>query len=102
MTDLEPIGGGLDRLLRRLGMPVVPDLARLVEEWADLAGEPWASRSEPVGLRDGKLVVAVGDGADATLFKYQADMLLERLEQGLEGRLIESVRIIVGKPKKCL
>ncbi len=100
MTDLERVGDGLDRVLRRLGMPVVPDLARLVDGWAVLAGEPWASRTDPVGLRDGELLVAVQDGADATLLKYQVEALLKRLEKGLEGRLIGSVRIIVGRPKK--
>jgi len=83
-------------------MPVVPDLARLVEEWAELAGEPWASRAEPVGLRDGELVVGVGDGTDASLLRYQVEELLNRLERGLGGRLIGTARIVVVKPKKGL
>jgi predicted nucleic acid-binding Zn ribbon protein len=99
---LEAVGDSLDRYLRRVGMPVARDLRRLVEEWASIAGEPWASRAEPVGLRDGRLVVAVEDGADATMLKYQVEELLTRLEEGLEGRLVGSVSIVVGKPKKRL
>jgi predicted nucleic acid-binding Zn ribbon protein len=98
VSDLERIGDRLEAVLRRLGMPAPLDLARLVEEWGALAGEPWASRAIPVGLRDGELVVEVGHGTDATLLKYQVGALLERLEKGLGTRLVQAVRIRVGGP----
>jgi predicted nucleic acid-binding Zn ribbon protein len=98
MRDLERIGDGLEAVLRRLGMPAPFDLGRLVDEWAALAGEPWASRSIPVGLREGELVVEVLHGTDATLLKYQVDALLERLERGLGAPLVEAVRIRVAGP----
>ena len=102
MKDLERIGEDLDVLLRRLGMPIVPDLSRLVEEWETLAGEPWATRSRPAGLRDGILVVEVDDGTAASLLKYQEQSLLERLERGLGSRFATQVRIRVSSRKKGL
>ena len=102
MRDLEHIGEDLDVLVRKLGMPMVPDLARLVEEWEGLAGEPWASRSRPAGLRDGVLVVEVEDGTAASLLKYQEQALLERLERGLGSRFVQQVRIRLSTRKKAL
>jgi predicted nucleic acid-binding Zn ribbon protein len=98
VSDLERVGDGLEAVLRRLGMPAPLHLGRLVEEWAVLAGEPWASRATPVGLRDGELVVEVGHGTDATLLKYQVGDLLERLQRGLGAPLVQAVRIRVGGP----
>jgi len=100
VKDLERIGEDLDVLLRRLGMPMVPDLSRLVEGWESLAGAPWASLSRPAGLRDGILVVEVDDGTAASLLKYHEQALLKRLERGLGSRFVSEVRIRVSTRKK--
>ena len=60
-----------------------------------MAGEPWAERAAPVGLNRGELVVEVADGTTASLLKYQVNGLLERLEEGLGARLVETVRLRV-------
>jgi predicted nucleic acid-binding Zn ribbon protein len=73
-----------------------------VDEWEDLAGEPWASRSRPAGLKDGRLVVEVDDGSIATLLKYQEKALIERLEKRFGAPVVTSVRIRVGRRKKGL
>ena len=57
MRDLERVGGFLDQVLRRLGVPEQVDVTRLVDEWEDLAGEPWGTRSRPVGLSEGEFNV---------------------------------------------
>ena len=100
MRDLERIGGFLDQVLRRLGVPERVDVARLVDEWEDLAGEPWGSRSRPAGLSDGELVVEVDDGSIATLLKYQQKALLERLERRFGTPVAASVRIRVSRGQK--
>ncbi len=79
----EQIGEVLDQLLSRLGVARPLDVAVLVDSWADLAGEPWASRSRPVGLDDGELVVEVVDATAASLLKYQSSELVRRLEKAL-------------------
>jgi hypothetical protein len=100
MSDLERIGDDLDAVLRRLGLPGADALQRLVAEWADLAGEPWASRSRPAGLHRGELLVEVADGTTASLLRYQCGELVERLAEGLGARLVDSVHIRLGTPKK--
>ena len=96
MPDLERVGEGLDALLRRLGMPTVPDLERLAGEWAALAGEPWADRSRPVGFRDGVLLLEVPDGTSATLLRYQEASLLELLYR-LGGKIEHGLFHIFGE-----
>jgi len=100
VSDLERIGDGLEAVLRRLGLPAVDVLQRLVSDWAELAGEPWASRARPAGLQRGELVVEVADGTSASLLRYQTEELLRRLEEGLGARLVDTVRIRLAGPKK--
>ena len=91
MSDLQRIGDDLGAVLRRLGLPAPGALERLVDDWAAVAGEPWSTRARPVGLQRGELVVEVADGATASLLRYQANALLDRLEEGLGARLVETV-----------
>ncbi len=100
--DLEPIGKDLDALLERMGMPASLDLAELVEEWGRVAGEPFAGVAEPVGLKDGELVVQVKDGAAASLLKYRVGPLLDRLRSHFGEESIDRVRIRVRNRKKGL
>lgn len=102
MSDLQPIGDDLEAVLRRLGLPAPGVLERLVGDWARVAGEPWAGWAAPVNLHRGELVVEVADGTTASLLKYQVNGLLERLEQGLGARLVETVRLRVRSSKKGL
>ena len=101
MSDLERVSGFLDSVLRRLGLPDPLDLGRLIDEWADLAGEPWGSRSRPAGLQDGVLLVEVADGSVATLLRYQQGVLVQRLEGRLGVGVVTSVRIRVRRSKKA-
>jgi len=102
MRDLEPIGGELEALLTRLGMPPTLDVARLVDEWDELAGEPFSTLTTPAGFADGELVLEVADGSAASLMKYRAGALLDRLREALGDGLVDRIKIRVGKPKKEL
>lgn len=102
MSDLQPIGDGLEAVLRRLGLPAPGALDRLIDEWPSLAGGAWAERATPVGFSRGELVVEVADGTTASLLRYQVGGLLDRLEEGLGARLVETVKLRVRSPKKSL
>ena len=101
MSDLEPIGAGLDDLLARLGMPPPSDVAALVDEWVELAGEPFGARSTPAGLRDGVLTVVVDDGSVASLLRYREGELIDRLATRLGAGVVTAITIRVGQPKKA-
>lgn len=100
MSDLQRIGDGLEAVLHRLGLPAPGALDRLIDEWASLAGGAWAERAAPVGFSRGELVVEVADGTTASLLRYQVGGLLDRLEEALGARLVETVRLRVRSPKK--
>jgi predicted nucleic acid-binding Zn ribbon protein len=100
--DLEPVAGDVEALLRRLGMPRMVDLDRLVSEWDTLAGEPFSTMARPAGYSNGELLVEVVDGAAASLLKYRVGVLLDRLRQHLGDGIVDSIRIRVGKSKKGL
>jgi predicted nucleic acid-binding Zn ribbon protein len=102
MSDLEPIGGDLEAFLDRLGMPPLLDLARLVEEWETLAGEPFSTMALPAGFDDGELLLEVADGSAASIMKYRAGTLLDRLRESLGDGIVERIRIRVGTAKKGL
>lgn len=100
--DLRPIGSGLERLLRDMGMPRVFDVARLADEWEEAAGEPFASLAEPVSYGGGELVLRVADGSAASLLKFRVEALVERLAERYGAGNVTSVRIRVGTSKKGL
>lgn len=102
MRDLEPIGEDVEAVLRRLGIPAGASLARLVDEWATLAGDPWAGAGKPVGLEKGVLVVEVASGAHASLLRYQVGALVDRLRERVGDGVVSSVRLRVGSSKKAL
>jgi predicted nucleic acid-binding Zn ribbon protein len=100
--EMRPIGAGLERLLRDMGMPRVFDIGRLADEWAEAAGEPFASLSEPASYRDGELVLQVTDGSAATLLKFRIGDLVTRLAERYGPGTVTTVRIRVGRGKKGL
>lgn len=100
--DLTPIGSGLERLLRDMGMPRVFDVARLADEWVEASGEPFASLSRPASYRAGELVLVVADGAAASLLKFQISDLVRRLGERYGPGTVTAVRLRVGGAKNGL
>lgn len=96
---LQPIGGSVDAFLKRIGMPAAVDLGTVVETWSEVAGEPFATSSRPVGLRHGELVVGVESGPSASLLKYRIGELLDRLQTHFGSEMITAVRIRVVEAK---
>jgi predicted nucleic acid-binding Zn ribbon protein len=96
VSDLERIGDDLPDILKRIGLPEPDAASRVMEEWTDLAGDVWAARARPSGLRDGVLVVVAADGATATLLKYRSTELLGRLEERLGRGVVTAVRVTVS------
>ena len=98
--DMKPIGSGLERLLRDLGMPETFDVAGLADEWSEVAGEPFAELSRPASFGAGELVLEVSDGAAASLLKYHIGSLVERISERYGRGTVNTVRIKVSRGKK--
>ncbi|MGI8518527.1 MAG: DciA family protein [Acidimicrobiia bacterium] len=81
-------------LLTRLGLPDPLLVDALVAEWDDLAGDPWAQRSQPAYLRDGELVVTVSEPALVAMLRYAIGDLLHRLDARLGQGVVTSIRVV--------
>lgn len=90
-AGLVAFGDILETVLRDLGGGKAPDFATLSSQWADLAGEPWGSRTRPVHLRNTELVVEVSDGATASLLRYQAPELCQKLGEELGVGVVQTI-----------
>lgn len=102
-TDgLQPIGSGLERLLRDMGMPEAFDASRLADEWGEVAGEPFASLARPASYGGGELVLQVADGSAASLLKFRVSDLIDRLDARYGRGRVTTVRFRVGGGKKGL
>jgi hypothetical protein len=99
IPGLRPISDGLSDILTRLGIPADLDLSNLVEEWPEIAGDPFGQMATPGGYRDGELVLTVADGTAASLLKFRVGELIERLDGHFGKGAVTSVRIVVGRPK---
>lgn len=85
-------------LLAKLGLPEPGLLGRLAAEWDELAGPPWAGRSQPVYLRDKAVVVSVDDPGLVSMLRYATGELLERLDQRFGSGAVESIRVVSRRP----
>ncbi|NNC40879.1 MAG: DUF721 domain-containing protein [Acidimicrobiia bacterium] len=94
---LDPIGDMLTPFLERLGLARPDTAARLGTEWAELAGEPWATDTRPAGLNSGELVVEVRSAATVSVLRYRTGELLERLDEALGEGTVEVIRLRVAR-----
>jgi hypothetical protein len=63
------------------------------ERWNELAGEPWASQSWPLYIRQKELVVEA-PGPLLGLLRYAVGDLMRRLDDGVGPGLVETVRVV--------
>lgn len=95
--SLDPISELLSPVLEKLGVARPDTAARLMAEWSDIAGEPWASQGRPAGLRRGELIVEVGEAATLSILRYRTGELLERLDAALGVDEVEVIRLRIAR-----
>jgi len=95
--DREParVASALDRVVRRLGAPSAGALDDLFQRWPEVAGPELATRTRPLGVRDGVLVVAVDDPAWSTAVRFAEPALLSRLRVVLQSDAVSRVEVRV-------
>lgn len=94
---LDPIGEMLAPFLEQLGLSTPDAAARVSVDWANIAGEPWASQARPAGLRDRVLLVEVADAATVSVLRYRTGELLRRLDEALGEGIVDAVRLRVAR-----
>ena len=81
MTELEPLGAVLGRLLPSGGGTVEYCLN---EVWSSCVGADIAQNAQPLSLRKGRLVVATSSPAWAHALQLMEDQIVDRLNRALE------------------
>ncbi len=92
MPELEPLqalleGGSGTRVQLRLSK-------RLMDEWADVAPEPWTSGAEPLVILGGELVVRASSAHGVRLLRYAVGGLLEALHRRYGTDAITEIRVV--------
>lgn len=90
MIPLEEVLGAT---LRKLGLAEPAVMLQITGEWAEVAGEPWATRAVPRYLRGGVLVVETRDRGGAGFLRYGAADLERRLADRYGPETIRSVEV---------
>lgn len=90
-----PFGDALEGLLDKLGLAEPRLMQTITSEWAELAGEPWLSRSKPVYVKDGALVVEAFEPSSVAFLKYGVSSLESRLSERFGTDVISRVDVRV-------
>lgn len=88
-----PFGDALGAALRRMGLAEPGLMLELTEEWATIAGEPWATQAVPLYVRGGVLVVESVDRAGGAFLRYGVSELESRLDARFGPGTITKVEI---------
>lgn len=91
--DLEHFSDSVDEMFARLGLPDPTVMAALSSEWEQLAGAPWAGRSQPLYIRGKTLVVEASSGSMVAFLRYGESGLLEALAARFGEGVIQSLDI---------
>jgi len=90
-----PIGGALDRVVRRFGAPSVSALDHVFTHWDEVVGEGVAAHAQPLSLRNGTLVIGVDNPAWVTQLRLLGDELLERLQAAAGAGAVRTLEVRV-------
>jgi len=71
--------------------------AEMINTWSSFAPGDWKA-GEPIGVRDGVLLVAVPDGTIGSLLRYQTEALLAVISREYGDDLVQSIRLQIGSP----
>lgn len=70
---------------------------RIMDEWSDLAPEPWTSGGEPLVVLGGELVVRARTSHGVRLLRYASGTLLEALHQRYGTQAVTDVRVVAPR-----
>jgi predicted nucleic acid-binding Zn ribbon protein len=89
---LEPIRNPLDSLLEKLGVRATLRGWDALRLWADVVGEPAASRSRAVAFEGGRLIVEVDGPAWSAQLSYLKRDICERLNRRLGAGVVREIQ----------
>ena len=88
-----PFEEALGETLRKLGLPEPALMLDLEREWPDVAGEPWLSKSTPLYVKGGVLVVEANDPGAVAFLRYGLAELEQRLKNRFGSESVSKVEL---------
>ncbi|MBT8250780.1 MAG: DUF721 domain-containing protein [Acidimicrobiia bacterium] len=71
----------------------------VLANWETLAPPVWSEHGRPIRLEDGELVVALPDGATASLLRFRVGELMDAINGALETAAVTTVRVITERTR---
>lgn len=88
-----PFEDALGETLRKMGLAEPALIMDLEAEWPELAGEPWSSKSRPLFVRSGVLVVEANDPGAVAFLRYGVSELQRRLGERFGAEVVSLVEV---------
>ena len=100
--DPKPVGASLGDVTRRFGLAAPSVLGAIFSDWERLVGPALARHVEPVGLRDGVLLLDVDEPGWVTELQFLHDDLLRRIGEAAGAASVReiSVRVRPGSVRR--
>ena len=95
---LTPVSSLLDRVVKGMGAPGTDAVDLVFNRWDEVVGTVLASRTRPVGLEHGRLVLVADDPAVVSHVRWLERDLLEKLDALLGAGRVTGVDVRVDRP----
>jgi len=89
MAELESVGGLLDHGPARLRLS-----KRIMDDWPEVAPDPWKDGSEPLVVLGSELVVRASTSHGVRLLRYASGALLQALHRRYGTETVTDVRVV--------
>lgn len=93
----QPFRRSLEALLDDLGSAPVESTASLLDRWPEVVGRDWAAHTQPVGVRNGVLVVLADDPAYAEALSWEERVIVQRLASLLGEGVVSGLQVRVRR-----
>lgn len=90
---LVPLAEDVQLIASGLGLPPVGMLEELSDRWLEVAGSRWGSKSSPIVVRHGVLVVEAADRRIVRWLQHDTDRLVQRIAEHFGPGFVTKVRV---------
>lgn len=94
---IETLGSVLDQSLKRLDLTARLDEYAVWPVWNDVVGNVIARNAQPEKIRNGTLFVKVSSPVWMQQLQFMKDMIVEKLNHRLKGKVVKSLFFMVGR-----